>query len=280
LSLLSPYEQSIIGKPSSGKQGAINFALGNNLQMKIRNGKDTAKGFKNIVLIDGLDFNTSYNLAADSFQWDFYRFAARTSIANLLNINANATFDPYQWDYINNRRTPRTTLASGYGLARLTNASLGFSTSFHSKQKKDRSQNAKTQSDDYKSLMRNNGYANYVDFNIPWTLNLSYSLSLTRQPSAFSLRDSSILSQNIMLNGDFNITPRLKIGLNTGYNVVLKQMAYTQINIYRDLHCWEMRLGLAPFGQNRNFNFTLNVKAQVLQDLKLTRRRDFHDSVN
>lgn len=279
LNLLSPYEQSIIGRPPSGRNGSINFALNNNLQMKVRNGKDTAKGFKNIPLIDRLDFNTSYNLAADSFQWSNYVFSAATNIANLVNITANATFDPYQWDYVANRRTPRTTLAAGNGWARLTSASLGFSTSLHSKQKSNKNEDAKN-SEDYKNLMRNNGYSNYVDFNIPWTLNLSYTFDLTRQASVYSKSDSSIINQSVMMNGDFNITPRLKVGFNTGYNIVLKQMAYTQINIYRDLHCWEMRLGLAPFGVNRNFNFTLSVKAQVLQDLKLTRRRDFRDAVN
>jgi hypothetical protein len=39
-----------------------------------------------------------------------------------------------------------------------------------------------------------------------------------------------------------------------------------------------MSLGAVPFGPNKNYNFTINVKAQVLQDLKLVRRRDYRDA--
>ena len=279
LTYLSPYEQSIIGLPPQGRNGSVSFGLNNNLQMKVRNGKDTLTGFKNIVLLDAFDFNTSYNLAADSFNWDFYRFSARTNIANKLNINASANFDPYQYDYVAMRRTPRTTQATGNGLARLTNAQIGFGTSFRSKEKKS-SKNAEAAKDneDFRSLMRNSGYYNYVDFNIPWTVNITYAFNLERRPSAFSKSDSSVVTQTINLNGDINFTSRWKVAVATGYNIVEKQITFSSIDIYRDLHCWEMRLGLIPFGFRKSFNFSLNVKAQVLQDLKLTRRRDFRDA--
>ena len=280
LQYLSPYEQSIIGFPSiPGRNGSVNFGLNNNLQMKLRNSKDTATGFKNVVLLDRLDFNTSYNLAADSFQWANYVFSASTNIANLLNINASANFDPYAYDYEQMRRSTRTTLATQNKFGRLTSAQLGFSTSLRSKQKADRNTDSATKTEDYKSLMRNNGYNNYVDFNIPWTLNFGYSLLLEKRPSTFSRSDTSILNQNVTISGDFNFTPRWKLGISSGYNFVQKEITYTDVRIYRDLHCWEMSLGFVPFGIRKSFNFQLNVKAQVLQDLKLTRRRDFRDAV-
>lgn len=279
LTLLSPYEQSIIGLPPQGRNGSVSFGLNNNLQMKVRNSKDTATGFKNIVLLDALDFNTSYNIAADSFNWDFYRFSARTNIGNLLNINASANFDPYQWDYTTMRRTPRTTLATGNGLARLTTAQIGFGTSFRSKERgATKSAEAAKETEDFRSLMRNNGYNNYVDFNIPWSLNITYAFNLERRPSSFSRSDSSVLTQNLTLGGDINFTSRWKVAVTTGYNIVEKQITFSSIDIYRDLHCWEMRLGLIPFGFRKSFNFSLNVKAQVLQDLRMTRRRDFRDA--
>jgi hypothetical protein len=45
------------------------------------------------------------------------------------------------------------------------------------------------------------------------------------------------------------------------------------------MHCWEMRLSTIPFGQRKSFYFTLQVKAQVLNDLKLIRRRDYRDAL-
>jgi len=44
------------------------------------------------------------------------------------------------------------------------------------------------------------------------------------------------------------------------------------------MHCWEMRLNLIPFGTYRSFSFVMNVKAQVLQDLKITRNKFPFDS--
>ena len=39
-----------------------------------------------------------------------------------------------------------------------------------------------------------------------------------------------------------------------------------------------MHMQAVPFGPRKSYNFTLNVKAAVLQDLKIMRRRDFRDT--
>ena len=90
--------------------------------------------------------------------------------------------------------------------------------------------------------MRNIGYYNYVDFNIPWTVNITYAFNLERRPSAFSKSDSSVVTQTINLNGDINFTSRWKVAVATGYNIVEKQITFSSIDIYRDLHCWDCLL--------------------------------------
>ena len=156
-------------------------------------------------------------------------------------------------------------------------ASVAMNMSLRSKPKSAGRNDSLTNSSDYKALMRHNGYNQYVDFNIPWSLNITYALSMTRQASAFSRSDTSLVNQTVLLNGDFNFTPRWKLGFSTGYNVVTKQVSLTTLDIYRNIHCWEMHLNLIPFGERRSFNFMMNVKAQVLQDLRLTRRQYFLD---
>ncbi len=126
-------------------------------------------------------------------------------------------------------------------------------------------------------LLRNRA-ADYVDFNIPWNASLSYSLTASRNYIFQSQKDTLILDQNAIVGGDFNLTPRWKIALTSGYNFSQKQLSYTSLDIYRDLHCFEMRLNTIPFGPLKSFTFTLNVKAAVLQDLRLLRRRDYRDS--
>jgi hypothetical protein len=54
-------------------------------------------------------------------------------------------------------------------------------------------------------------------------------------------------------------------------------MTLTSINVYRDLHCWEMRFNWVPFGFRQSFSIDINVKASVLKDLKLSRRKGWQD---
>jgi hypothetical protein len=90
-------------------------------------------------------------------------------------------------------------------------------------------------------------------------------------------KDSLIIRHNVQFNGDVNLTSKWRFGMSSGYDINEKSMTFTSIDIFRDLHCWEMRLQLSPFGFRRSYNFGLNVKAAVLQDLKLNRRKDFRD---
>jgi hypothetical protein len=84
--------------------------------------------------------------------------------------------------------------------------------------------------------------------------------------------------QSINFSGDVNITRKWKIGFTTGYDVKNKEFTYTSIDIYRDLHCWEMRFNWIPLGYRKGWNFQINVKASVLQDLKYKMQRDFRDN--
>jgi hypothetical protein len=118
-----------------------------------------------------------------------------------------------------------------------------------------------------------------VDFNVPWNLTFSYNATIVKRYLRLRERDTIELNHTAMFSGDFNLTPRWKFEVQSGYNFTLKQLSVTQFSIYRDLHCWEMRLSTVPFGPNKNFQFQLNVKAQILQDLKLVRRRDFRDAI-
>ncbi len=277
---LSPFSGSVIGVPGMGQYGNfasnVNFGLNNNLQIKVRSRNDTSGTGRNITLIDGLSFTTAYNIAADSFNWSPFAISFRTNILEKLNISANAVYDPYAFDYETGRAVSRTMWEDGQGLARFRNANIALQANFASKQ---RGQGTTTDPEGAQRLLQHGGYADYVDFKIPWSLNVAYSLGLTNQYSRFSKSDTLTYTQSLLISGDFNLTERWKITFSSGYDFTYKQLTLTSIDIYRDLHCWQMRLGMIPFGPRKSYNFTLNVKASILQDLKLIRRRDFRDVV-
>ena len=275
-SQLSPFANSVVGRPSPGKAGLINMGVGNNLQIKVRSTKDTVTGYKNVTLIDGFSVNTSYNMAVDSFQWSNITMAFRTNVLDKLNISAGSSFDPYALDYSSGRRRPETMAELGEGIARFRQANLSLGANFHSKPKNGKDD--PTNSAEYARIMRNAGYNEYVDFNIPWSMNLSYSLDASKNFSYASHNDTFVLSHNIIANGELQLTERWKVSVNTGYNFTFKQLTLTSIDVFRDLHCWAMHLQALPFAPRKSYNFTLNVKAAVLQDLKLMRRRDYRDT--
>ena len=83
----------------------------------------------------------------------------------------------------------------------------------------------------------------------------------------------SKLSKSLNFSGDLKLTDKWKIGFNSGYDFDANDLSYTSLNIYRDLHCWEMLVKWIPFGYRQSYNFTIRVKASVLQDLKWERRK-------
>ncbi len=272
---MSPYQNSIIGYPPSGKQGLMSMALNNNLQIKVRSSKDTVTGYKNVTLIDGFSINTAYNAAVDSFQWSDLTMSFRTNVMDKVNISANADYDAYALDYATGQRLRETVWDQGTGLARFKNASLALGSNFHSKPLN--SAKNPSNSEEYNRIVRNAGYNDYVDLNIPWSINFSYALSMNNSWLGY-YRDTTVLSHNITFQGDCNLTERWKLTFSSSYNFTTKELGITSIDIYRDLHCWQMHLQAIPFGPRKSYNFTLNVKASTLQDLKLMRRRDFRDA--
>jgi len=68
------------------------------------------------------------------------------------------------------------------------------------------------------------------------------------------------------------------LGITSGYDIQNKDFTYTRFEIYRDLHCWEMKFECVPFGPRKEWRFQINVKASVLQDLKYKMENSFRDN--
>jgi hypothetical protein len=269
----SYFNGSIIGGPPDGRIGGLNFNINNNLQMKMRgNKKDSTQSDRKINLIDGLSFQSFYNIMADSFNWSAVNINYRTTLFEKIFISGGMSYNPYarndstgkienKFQYDKNKqplRFERANLAIGFSLPLGTNNNRN----------------------DSEANLQNFGqrYENYVDFNIPFSMQFNYNVSLIKQFQTKTKRDSLLLVQDFNFGGDVSIATNWKIGFRSGYNFVEKNISFSSFDIFRDLHCWEMRLNIIPFGYRKSYNFGLNVKAAVLQDLKLSRRKDFRDN--
>lgn len=284
---------SIYGTPTTGESGNVNFRLDNNLSMKVRSKRDTITGMKKVNIIDNLSFSTSYDLAKDSLNWADLAVTGRTTLFKKLNIVYQARWDPYAADSSGNRiNTFQYNINKQFFRKESMsyNFSMGYSLSSSKLKKKGKENNAQGPNPDIAAEESNYGTEEekmevldnpdmYLDWNNNWSLNLTYSLVLgnTYKYINYTMEDTPSYIHTIKLNGDINITPKWKVGFTTNYDLKAFELSYTQLNIYRDLHCWEMRFNWTPIGGQKGWNFTINAKSSLLQDLKLTRKKDFRD---
>jgi hypothetical protein len=272
------------GSTPPGASGIVSFGLTNQLEAKVRSRDDTAgKEFQKIPILDNLSINGSYNLLANEFNLSNINLSANTQILKKINFNVSATFDPYSMTAITNTTTGTTefirqnvyAIRAGQGLARLTSLQAFMGVQFAPK-KADKPKTSPNASDATMRAINQNPDL-YVDFNIPWSVNINYSFGYT----SFNPETSAFI-QTLNLTGDFSLTPKWKFTFQTGYDFQLKAPSITTLGINRDLHCWEMAFNWTPFAGSAfragNYSFDLRVKSAILQELKLSRRRSFYDT--
>ncbi len=283
------HEGFVYGPSGLGKSGTIGFGIGNNLEMKIKGEKDTVE--RKVMLLNNFSLSSGYNLIADSFKLATVGLSANTNILdNMINVNLSASLDPYNYvrttdeeGRISERRVDSYAWKGG-SLGRITSAALGLNTNLNpnmrKKEKETREKVVKSDipEQDKEHILQNPN--SYIDFDIPWSLNLGYSLNFRRPLTTNSrIIQKPEVIQTLQVSGDLSVSEKWKITYNTGYHFEASEFTQTNVGISRDLHCWQMNLTWVPFGRFQSYNFTIAVKASVLQDLKLERRRPFLDNL-
>lgn len=271
----SRFENGIFGSPSGGKSGMLTFSLGNNVEMKVKDPKDTATGFRKVKVLEVFNLASSYNMLADSNRLAPLSVQLRTVVFKYFNLQYNTQYDFYGY-HPDGTKSKETLLHQEGKLARMTSSRIYITTSLNSETLKGKPTpgNFRPYMHPYmtsQQLLMLNSPNLFVDFNIPWNFNLNYVNTITKTP----LTRSQV--QTLNFSGDFKLTQKWKIGFNSGYDLHRKQISMTTFNLYRDLHCWEFRLDWMPFGDRRYFSFALNAKSSVLQDLKINKRQNWFD---
>jgi hypothetical protein len=275
----SKFAGGVMGSFSEGKFGGINFGIDNMLEAKVRDSKDTS-GLKKIKLIDGLGINTGYNFFADSLKWSPVTINARSTLFDKVNITAGATIDPYNADSLGRRINQLLWSEGKFG--RFTNANFALSTSLKSKSKDDRKDQDRltvdetlTPDEQQRQLdyVRSNP-AEFVDFNNPWTLQLSYVLNLTRVLSSDFKSYKLQINSNVNINGDFSLSPKWKAGGSTYFDFRTLKIQAVNLFLTREMHCWQMAINIMV-GSYKSFGITLNPKSGILRDLKINRVRSY-----
>jgi LPS-assembly protein len=291
----SYYENGIYGAFSEQRFGGLNFGINNNIQAKVHSNTDTADGgLKKITLIDAFNINSSYNFLADSFQLSPIVMSASTNLFNKINITAGATLDPYEHDSVGQRVKRLVWKDKAFTLGQLTSANLALSTQFKGGDpKKTTPGHSLVQPysnidpatglplNDYQqeAAYVSNNPAAYTDFSVPWTINLSYSLGVSRVTSTgyvnsyYSYITQYAVTQYVNWNGTLALTKKWQTGVTGSYDITNKDLGLISVTLARDMHCWQMAISVSNSAVNRFFSISISPKASILSDLKINRTR-------
>lgn len=284
------YEGSIYGAYSNQRFGGLSFNIDNNITMKVRNKKDTAVASdKKVSILDGLSLAGGYNFLADSFQFQNFSLSARSNILDKVNITANAGFDPYQRNEQGVRVNKLVWREKPISLGNLLNGGVFLQSSFKGGDKSKKSppppginpgvNPGGMPLDEYQreaSYIQNNP-AEFVDFSIPWNVDLSYSLLFNRSFDINLAKFITTFTQGVNFNSSANLTERWKIGMSGSFDITTKQLGVLSGYLSRDLHCWQMAINVSPVGRYRFFSINISPKSPILRDLKINRTRSFTD---
>ena len=289
--LYSMFQGNIYGAPPAGESGRITYSFGNNLEIKVPSKKDTITGVKKVKVIEDLTFSGSYDIAKDSLNFSYLSISGRTTLFKNLSVRYSSVWDPYILDSTGRKQLNQFEWDVNKRLFRKNSVAWNFSLSYSLnndtfKRNKGIKNNATRQFESSPLASEQEMHdirshpEDYVDWTTQWSLSLSYNLTLSNNPSYINylLQDNRKVIQTLGVNGNVNLTPKWKVSVQTGWDFELKKLSYTSLTIYRDLHCWEMRFNWIPLGTYKSWNFQINVKAAALQDLKLTKKKDYRDN--
>lgn len=282
----SPYAQNAYSVPSSGRNMSMNFSLSQNLEMKVLSKRDTS-GVKKIKLIDELRISGSYNFLADSMRLSTIPISFRTTLFGNFGINLSATLDPY-------RLTP-----DGKRINKLffpgRIVSTGWSFGYTFKSRDDRSQTAINDItsippeymnpfyDPYGTmdpvLRRQYMAQTYYDFSLPWNFGFNYTVNYSITTGNYPPKGyKKNVTQTVGFNGSLNLTPKMGITFQGGYDIKANRLTTSSVSITRDLHCWQMSFSWIPFGTYRSWSFNIGVKAASLSDLKYDKSQSMYET--
>ena len=283
------FDGGIFGAPGKKMSNIMSFYLNNTFEAKVTDRDSTKTEPKKIMLLNNLNFSTSYDITADSLRWAPMRVSGGTQLfKQKMNVNFAATLDPYA---INNSGQKINTwnIDNGGSLFRMTSANMTINYAFSSSELEGK-ENENTAgkrnggreddlfgtnadlSDRRKSQFGEDDESEskpseFFKYELPWDMNLAYSITYSN-----NRREKKITGNSLMVSMNTDLTPKWKIGVSTGYDFVQKGVTYTQLRFERDLLSWRMDFNWVPFGTNANWGFFIGIKSGVLSDIKWDKR--------
>ncbi len=273
----SIYEQSIYAQSFSNSSGRINFGLNNTFELKQKNDKDTTTGFKKTRIIDNLFFSTDYDIFKDSMNWGDLSFRMVINPNEFINIAINGAHSFYSWNNLSGEELSSYALETGQGLGRIKNGSVSTGLNFTSKKNRKRLSALNTTMEPswnpiYQQWLLSPNQLVY--FEIPWKISVEHILAFNLNTNPINyLNNRYTLNNTLRASADLNITENWKIQGTVLYDAVVKKISNLNLNLYRNIHCWNVAFTWTPIGTNKSFLISLRGNASMLQNANINLRR-------
>ena len=286
------FETGNFGAPGKSNSNNIGLSLNNKFEAKVTDKDSTKTEPKKVMLLNNLNLSTSYNIIADSLRWAPLRLSTGTNLfKDKMNVNLGMTLNPYAID--NNGKTINTfNIDNGGSLFRMTSANITLNYSLSSKDNEKGKKNKNAQG------IRNGGrdddlfgtstdfsdrrdsqfeeddsddvdkFKGFFNADLPWDMTFAYQLTYGNDR-----RQNEITNNSLMVSLNTDLTPKWKVGISTGYDLVQKGVTPTSIRFERDLLSWRMDFNWVPFGPSASWNFFIGIKSGVLSDIKWEKRK-------
>ena len=314
----SPFANGVYGTAPSNMTGSVQFEVANNLEMKIRSSRDST-GEKKISLIDEFGFSIGYNMAAKKKPWSDLNTRIRIKLTKSYTFSMNAVFATYAYEFDKNGNVivgDHTEYSQGR-FGRFQSMSWSFPYTFNNQTlkkllgmkdsiskrfggKDDEDDEDDEDEDEADPNMQNvdpdrrKGMTaakktekadvdedGYLKFNVPWSLSVSYGISMRENTSAQinpkRMRYPYKFTQTLNFSGNVRIADGWNINFSSGYDFNYKKISMTVINLSRDLHCFSMSCSMvvSPY---TSFNFMFAAKASTLADALRYRKQSSYSS--
>ena len=291
--------------PNKVKQGNINFSLSNNVEMKVRNDKDTTgtKPFNIISLIDNFSVSGSYNMAVDSMKWSVFSTNLRIKLTKNYTLSLSGSFDPYMYGLNSSGYPVRINKLrwDNGGFPRFLGTSTSYSYTFNNDTFKKKetttkekntngglndkistktdtnSTNLPVKNDQNDQKKVDNDADGYQKVTIPWDISVNYSINYgnTAVFDKSKMEYEMGFTHNLSVSGHVSLTKNWNISATTSYDFKANQFTYTNVNVTRNLHCWTMSGSIVPFGLFKSYTFRIGVNSSMLKDLKYDKQSGY-----
>ena len=316
----SPFAGSAYGTAPSTMQGSVQFDISNNLEMKWRTARDST-GEKKISLIDELGLSMGYNMAAKKKPWSDLNMRIRLKLTKSYTFSMNAQFATYAYEFDKNGNVfvgDHTEYGRGrFGRFQSMSQNLHYTFNnqtikkllgirdkltnrYSSSGKEDDEEDEYDDEDEVDPTMQNvdpdrkKGREaakrdkpsevdedGYLKFQIPWSLTVSYSVSMRENTAAKinpkRMRYPYRFNQTLNFSGNVSIAEGWNVNFSSGYDFNYKKLSMTVVSLARDLHCFSMSCSMVitPY---TSFNFLFACKAGTLADALRWKKQSSYSS--